>query len=58
MTHSFKALSASEQKRVFSLLKKDIRVRELNKTAKVRPLNILEQIMLEQLVQEAINGTL
>ena len=37
-------------------LKADPRIKELYKTAKVRPLNILEKIMLKQIVAEYSKG--
>ena len=39
-------------------LQKDTRIKALYATAKVRPLNVLEKIILNQLLAEARQGTL
>ena len=55
MKSSLHQLTAFEQKQLREM-KADPRLKELYKTAKVRPLNILEKIMLKQIIAEYSKG--
>lgn len=56
MKHTFETLSVAEKNKVLALMRKDCRVVELYKTMKVRPLNVLETLMLNQITAEYCNG--
>lgn len=45
-------LSNAERQQIEARLRTDIRVKELYETLKERPLNVLEQIMLDQILKE------
>lgn len=54
MQHTTKILSQEEINQVNKLMKKDIRVKELYKTLKERPLNELETLIFNQIYHEYI----